>query len=474
MSPANEISAATASALAEHPNNRDLFVVTCRARPWIDDPQESLPLDGGDYQVAWAYPDDPNNPASTRFSYRGTWTVISHRQTPAHAARALPTGDVLIVVHGFHDSAPEGVETGEQVASGLDTLLGGDGDDQQVASGQKVQERLGGISVALSAGKPTSQTDGLRLAQTLQNRLPRPGALYQHLIAFTWPCTHSIFPGYLLAKEEVARYAAFSLANLLADLRSAQPDRRILLVAHSMGCFLTIKALNILSVLRSAQPERGASPIIVDQLVFYAPDVNADALESALLPGAADAPGVRLNTLRRNGYGFQALDRVGRLTIYYSFHDNALVWSPFGNLLTEESGGWAGRARLGWCGPYNITATHANVVAVDCSACVYDHGAYFIRHEVLEHTASTLAEPVPTLPQPARRIEQFPTTARGLQERARRLWTWYTPAEIAREQWERFFLYKPRWARWLAVLVSVLLPAAILAGVIFGLLKLAL
>ena len=147
-------------------------------------------------------------------------------------------------------------------------------------------------------------------------------------------------------------------------------------------------------------------------MVFYAPDLNSDALESALLPGASASapPDQSLIDRKTNGYGFQALDRVGRLTIYYSFHDNVLIWSPFGNLVTEESGGWAGRARLGWCGPYSLKATHENVVAVDCSACVYDHAAYFTRHEVLEHTARTLAEPLPTLPLPACPGERLSTT----------------------------------------------------------------
>jgi hypothetical protein len=473
MSSTNEISAA-ASALAERQPSHALFVATCRARPWIDDPKESLPLDGGDYQVAWAYPNRPDDPISTSFSYPDGWTVISHRSAASDAARALPPGDVLIVVHGFHDSAPQGVGAGEQVGSGLDAQVSGVEATLQAAAALADQKRIGGISKALSGGKPATQSDGVRLAQTLQSQLPRPGTLYQHLIPFTWPAAHNVFPGYLLAKEEVARYAAFSLANLLADLRSTQPDRRILLVAHSMGCFLTIKALNMLALLRAAQPKPGDSPIIVDQMVFYAPDLNADALESARLPGASmtGLPGDSLIARRANGYGYQALDRVGRLTIYYSFHDNVLIWSPFGNLVTEESGGWAGRARLGWCGPYTLAATHDNVVAVDCSRCIYDHAAYFTRHEVLEHTARTLAEPLPTLPQPACPGERLSTTPKGAQEAARRLWTWYTPAEIAREAWERFFLYKPRWARWCAVALSLLLPIAMIAGVVFGLARL--
>ncbi|HEU5370265.1 MAG TPA: hypothetical protein VFU69_17465, partial [Ktedonobacterales bacterium] len=195
-------------------------------------------------------------------------------------------------------------------------------------------------------------------------------------------------------------------------------------------------------------------------------------------PGAGASGADDLNETmlarRRNGYGFQALDRVGRLTIYYSFHDNALIWSPLANFFTEESSGLGGRARLGWCGPYNLDATHKNIVTIDCSACIYDHAAYFIRHEVLNHTAQTLAELPLMLPQLPYRARPLQTKADGAQPPARRLWTWYTPAEIAREQWEQFFLYKPQWMRGLAIALNALLMLAILGGIIYTLVKLVL
>jgi pimeloyl-ACP methyl ester carboxylesterase len=458
MTPVDQVNAIASSTLPERQRTRSLFVATCRAHPQAADPYDALPLDAGDYQVAWAYPTEAVGNQPISFTY-GRWTTISHRKTPDDVAALLPRGDVLVVVHGFDETAPEGVQTGQQVAEGL-----------------AKQKRTVGISAALGTPAPTSQPGALRLAQTLQNRLPTPAPLYQHLIAFTWPCARRVFPGYLLDKEEVSRFAAFSLANLLADLRAAQPERRVLLVAHSMGCFLTIKALNMLSVLRSAQAGSGDSPLIVDQMAFYAPDVNADALQSDPLPltGGGNALNETLIARRRNGYGYQALDRVGRLTIYYSFHDNALVWSPFANFFTEESSGQDARARLGWCGPYNLGVTHKNVVAVDCSACIFDHAAYFIRHEVLEHTAQALAEPTAKVPQLACQATPLPTTADGDQQRASRLWTWYTPAEIAREWWERFLLYKSPWVRGLAVALNVLLVLAILAGIVFAVVKLVL
>jgi pimeloyl-ACP methyl ester carboxylesterase len=445
----DQTSPATGGTLPTSQRADALLVVTCRANPESKNPEDCFPLGAGDYQVAWATPDEAAPHTPLRFSY-GPWKLVSHRKPPADAVGVLPEGDVLVVVHGFDETAPEGVQTGQKVAQGL--------------------KRTGGITVAAGAQPPMSQSGALRLARTLQNRLPAE-PLYRSLVAFTWPSAHRIFPGYLLDKEEVARFAAFSLANLLADLRAAQPDRRILLVAHSMGCFLTIKALNILSVLRSAQAASRKSAIIVDQMVFYAADINADALQSDPAPNrpSSGLPSETVIARKRNSYGYQALDRVGRLTIYYSFHDNVLIWSPFANFFSEESGGDAGRARLGWCGPLDIATTHQNVVAVDCSACIYDHAAYFVRHEVLEHTARTLAEPAPTTEQPAYEDAPLQTTAEGGQSRAHRLWTWYTPAEIAREGWERFFFDKPRWARRVGFILGVLLFLAFSAAVIYGL-----
>lgn len=439
---------ATRLSAAPDQGSEPLYVVTCRAEPESQSQNASLTLPGGDYQISRAIPKLDAGGDGLQFGYEG-WQLISHRQPPGQMPDALPGGDVLIVVHGFNESEPQGVATGMKISQAL--------------------ERTGGITVALGTARPMSQQGALRLAQALNNQLH---PLYSHLIAFTWPCAHRIFPGYLLDKEQVARFAAYSLANLLADLRAAEPGRRILLVAHSMGCFLTLKALNVLSVLRAAQPGAGESPVIVDQMVFYAADVNADALQYQQQQGPASSSFI---TRRRNGYGYQALDRVGRLTIYYSYHDNVLIWSPFANMLSEESGGGNGRARLGWCGPLDLASTHANVVAVDCSACAYDHGAYFVRHEILAHTAKTLSEAAPETPQPAYEVSPLPNTAQDAadvpagaqpQGRAHRLWTWYTPAEIARERWERFFLRKPRWLRRLGLIAGTALLLAPVVGLV--------
>jgi pimeloyl-ACP methyl ester carboxylesterase len=439
---------------------KPLLAVTCRADPESADPDNNLALPAGDYQLAWAHPVQtaPNGPLS--FTY-DPWHYASRRKPLDDIADILPSGDALIVVHGFLDSQPEGVSTGLQVEQGLQRTAG---------------------PTAISGMPAMTQPGALRLAKALDNRLPamRPRddssaaaqPLYRHLIAFTWPTTHRV-TGYLADKEEIARVCAFSLANLISDLRTVDSDRRILMIGHSMGCFLILKALAQLEALRSAQPLEGESGLLIDQLIFYAADVNCDALQAdpQMSRALAASPGSASISHRRNGEGYQGLNRVGRLTNYASFHDNLLIWSPFVNAFTEESDGAGGRARLGWCGPFNLSTTHANVVAVDCSACIYDHAAYFVRHELLEHTARTLAELAPVVKEPATQPPPLQTTAKGAQGPAHRLWTWYTPIEIIREAWERFFFHQPDWLRITGWIVGWLLTLAILAAIIFGIVE---
>jgi esterase/lipase superfamily enzyme len=467
------------SAQATGQEEKPLLAVTCRADPESSDPDNNLALPAGDYQLAWAYPVQtaPNAPLS--FTY-DPWHYASRRKPLDDIADILPGGDALIFVHGFLDSQPQGVSTGLQVEQGLQRTAG---------------------PTAVFGMPPMTQPGALRLAKTLDNRLPAmrprddPSAaaqpLYRHLIAFTWPTTHRT-TGYLMDKAEIARACAFSLANLISDLRAADPAggaaggnrvsalsaspraalpaRRVLVIGHSMGCFLVLKALAQLEALRDEQPPEGESKLLIDQLIFYGADVNCDALQSdpQMSKALASSPGSASISHRRNGYGYQALNRVGRLTNYASFHDTALIWSPFANVFTEESDGAGGRARVGWCGPFTISTTHTNVVAVDCSACIYDHAAYFVRHEILEHTARTLAEPAPVVKEPATQPPPLQTTAKGAQGPAHRLWTWYTPVEIIREAWERFFFHQPDWLRVTGEILGWLLTLAILATIIFG------
>lgn len=226
-------------------------------------------------------------------------------------------------------------------------------------------------------------------------------------------------------KEAVARFGAFSLANLITDLRILEPTRKIHLVAHSMGCFLTLKALNMLAILHhvplgKVQPQ-------VDTVIWLAPDINADALERStpatlrakhwhalgVVPKAhhlldqlqtltAEVPhaGQTAPTLnphltavrdtRENyldGYGYAALNVVRHAIIYCSLRDEAMWISPLANHLTEEGGSASGGVRLGWCGPLHpdLMLVHdpdagehpRRVTLVECTPVVSEHGDYF-------------------------------------------------------------------------------------------------
>ena len=58
MQPIDQNSATTEIALQDRQTTNALFVATCRAHPQSTDAKDALPLDAGDYQVAWAHPAD--------------------------------------------------------------------------------------------------------------------------------------------------------------------------------------------------------------------------------------------------------------------------------------------------------------------------------------------------------------------------------------------------------------------------------
>ncbi|MBA3826523.1 MAG: alpha/beta hydrolase [Ktedonobacterales bacterium] len=371
-------------------NTDPLILATCRAEPNSADPHNHVPLPAGEYRLLVVGHRREPSPAARHCQ---TCTVGSPYVTQHHLPD-LPDGDVIVVVHGFNCTQQSGIETTFNVRDAL---------------------AVWGVPIAApaAADAPPQASDQLRV------------------MGFTWPCEHTLFPGYMADKEAVARFAAFSLANLITDLHRAAPTRRIHMIAHSMGCFLTLKALNMLAVLHVTQG--AAVEAILTTVTWLAPDINADALERSTpaslrvrawrhparflvaqrmaqrfaRPKREDEPAVAMPAAHPDaahpldGYGYAALDVVRQLHIYSSLRDEALWASPLANHVTEESGSASGAIRLGWCGPLHphlmmVPDGHQNhrareVALIDCTSIISEHGGYFFDAAVGRDLAARLA-----------------------------------------------------------------------------------
>jgi hypothetical protein len=273
-----------------------LLLATCRAEPFSHDPHDHVPLPAGEYRFLVVKRPPPLAPpahaAPWRYPVAALGRRVAQTLTPRRAARRwhcrtcasefgviagapdsatehplpgaaghardanaalFPAGDVILVVHGFNCTEQSGIETAFNVHDAL------------AAWGLPLAPPPG-----LTSGQECPPSDRCMGAMNRAPSLPQ-------VVGFTWPCEHTLFPGYMADKEAVARFAAFSLANLITDLRARQPERRIDIVAHSMGCFLTLKALNMLAVLHGIHAQDAAP--LVESVIWLAADINADALE---------------------------------------------------------------------------------------------------------------------------------------------------------------------------------------------------
>lgn len=143
-----------------------LYVVTCRAEPNDSDQHNHVPMAAGHYQqflVQATPPPDPLPMAKERGSDDGSLSKGQGQACACHTCadsprfrqlrriEGLPAGDVIIVVHGFNCTEETGLET----ANHLRRLLN-------------------------AWGLPTAPAT--EMAATDQ----------PHLLAFTWPCEHSL------------------------------------------------------------------------------------------------------------------------------------------------------------------------------------------------------------------------------------------------------------------------------------------
>jgi esterase/lipase superfamily enzyme len=152
------------------------------------------------------------------------------------------------------------------------------------------------------------------------------------MIAFTWPSAGNLFaapphmpPDAYLADQTMAGRSGYHLAfffnvidQLCADFKKKHPDRRVFLLAHSMGNYA------LQAGVQSWFGMGGSPDLFFDEVFLAAADERADSFETPL--------GGRLSKLK---------DLADRISIYYSEKDVAMYLSTTVNF----------DRRLGFDGP---------------------------------------------------------------------------------------------------------------------------
>jgi esterase/lipase superfamily enzyme len=180
-----------------------------------------------------------------------------------------------------------------------------------------------------------------------------------NVVGFTWP-SYGVWSQYLGDREQ-AEYAAFGFLNFLLDFRRLLGANKLHVNAHSMGAHLTIKGLAAYSAL-TAIPAMGPGGIILDEITFFAPDVDGDILE-------------------KGEDGNIAAGEARRLTTYFSRNDKVLAVSELFN----------GGPRLGLDGTEHPARVPASAYQVDCTTLVFEHSGYRDEPAVMGDAAAVLA-----------------------------------------------------------------------------------
>jgi esterase/lipase superfamily enzyme len=174
------------------------------------------------------------------------------------------------------------------------------------------------------------------------------------VIAFSWPSAANVLQ-YDYDRES-ANYSAPALAALLADVSEAAPQKKIFLVAHSLGNQITADALQQLAL--------EGKKLGISELVMAAPDIDADVFTSKAEQIKAVA---------------------GKITVYASSADKAL--------LASNKKSWG--SRLGYIeasGPHLIDGIEViDVTAVGNDMFALDHGTFSSSRAVLDDLARLIA-----------------------------------------------------------------------------------
>ncbi len=209
-----------------------------------------------------------------------------------------------------------------------------------------------------------------------------------NVVVFTWPSDGSLMPWKAYRSDRQDAFATgpafgrafLKLRDFMAQLSAEDAcERRVHLLCHSMGNYVLQNALPSI-----IDQHGGQLPRIFDQIVMAAPDVDADALETAFKLG-------RLPEAAR------------RLSVYINDRDKALMTSD----VTKGN-----PARLGLDGPSNLTFVPDKVEVIDCSEATFRHDGAIQHHYYLEGRA--LADVANTLAgRPGDRFQGSPRDWRG-------------------------------------------------------------
>ncbi|GAA4890309.1 alpha/beta hydrolase [Ferrimonas pelagia] len=198
--------------------------------------------------------------------------------------------------------------------------------------------------------------------QRIINLMTQNHVVHDHVVGYLWPGGDKAL-GYWSARSR-AKKIAQRLGDQLTLL--AQHAARVDIIAHSMGCYLTLRALQ-----KSSLSQLGNLCLM--------------------------APAVRRNRLSDNR-GFALPAKKARTTyVFHSKEDEVLKYAFFV--------GAGGEKALGYSGPKPFDTVVSNTLAVDCTAQDYDHGSYSKRHEVYQflahHTGPTsTAARIPLITEP--------------------------------------------------------------------------
>lgn len=180
-----------------------------------------------------------------------------------------------------------------------------------------------------------------------------------NVVGFTWP-SYGVWSEYLGDREQ-AEYAGFGFLNFLLEFRAKLGGRKLHLNAHSMGAHLIVTSLASYSAV-SAIPSVGPGGQVVDEVTFFAPDVDADVLE-------------------KNEDGSRAATEARRITTYFSRNDKVLAASELLNL----------GPRLGIEGAEHPARVPSNAYQVDCSTLIFEHADYRDDPDVMKDLSAVLS-----------------------------------------------------------------------------------